>query len=111
MSSGWRADGPDSWSCNAVEQDKGWPNQSAPGWGIGNGWGVSETNVGDQEMVSAEPSAEQTAAVGWGNINGWGPEVGTAKAEVERKTSVSSTISPKDEPRRSLTLDLHMPVS
>jgi hypothetical protein len=120
MSPGWRADGPEGWSWNTA-QDRGWPNQSAAGWGIGDaGWGgVTETNVGDanqrddQDMVIAEPT-------GWGNDNGWGVSTATNnqyKAEVERKTSISSTraldpppISPREDPRRSLTLDLHISV-
>ena len=120
MSPGWRADGLEAWSWNTA-QDQGWPSQSATGWGIGDaGWGVTETNVGDanqRDMATAGPTAEQ-ASLGWGNDHGWG--VNTASnnqhnAEVERKTSISSTrdppsISPREEPRRSLTSDLHISV-
>ena len=116
MSPGWRADEPEGWSWNTAEQDNGWPNQSAAGWGIGDvGWGVTETNVGDAKQVFAEPTAEKTP-LGWGTDNGWGVPASVAsnnqyKEAVERKTSISSNpISPKEEPRRSLTLDLHMPV-
>lgn len=108
MTGGW------SWNTSEQSDKRDQPaDQTAVGWGIGDGWGPTETSPGNASKLD-------TQTIGWGptetSVNNSNKVL--HKAPAERKASTSSAksfdpppISPQEDlPKRSSTWEFQTPV-